>query len=90
MLDTFEANELLDVYGPLLTKRQQEILDLYYREDLSYFEISEELGISRSAIQDAVSRAGKQLRKYEDVVGYVKKRNQILQCENVEEIKKLL
>ena len=39
------ANELLDVYGPLLTKHQQEILDYYYAEDFSYAEISEELDI---------------------------------------------
>ena len=36
-------NELYDIYGSLLTKRQQEILQLYFQEDFSYAEISEEL-----------------------------------------------
>ena len=49
-------NELYDIYGSLLTKRQQEILQLYFQEDFSYAEISEELSISRAAVLDAVHR----------------------------------
>ena len=41
MIDHVQANEYLDIYGPLLTARQQDILSLYYGEDLSYTEISE-------------------------------------------------
>ncbi len=45
MISKLDANDLFDVYGDLLTKRQREILSLYYEEDFSYTEISEELEI---------------------------------------------
>ena len=73
MIDHVQANEYLDIYGPLLTQRQQDILSLYYGDDLSYTEISEELGISRAGVMDAVHRASAQLEKYEQVIGYVQK-----------------
>ena len=79
MLDHFIMNELYDVYGSLLTKRQQEILQLYCQEDLSYSEISEELNISRSAVLDAVHKSIHQLEKYESVVQYVSKRKQLME-----------
>ncbi len=82
----FRINVLLDVYGALLTKRQQEILELYYREDLSYFEISEELDISRAAVSDTVHKAVKQLEKFEEVVGFVKKREKIVElCQKIDD-----
>lgn len=85
MIDHLQANEYLDIYGPLLTQRQQDILSLYYAEDLSYSEISEELGISRAAVMDAVHRAGAQLEKYEQVIGYVRKKHKILElCQEKE------
>ena len=52
MISKLDANDLLDVYGELLTERQREILSLYYEEDFSYTEISEELEISREAAMD--------------------------------------
>ena len=85
-MNKIEANELLDVYGELLTSRQQEILDLYYREDLSYFEISEELIISRAAVSDTVRKALKQLEKFEEVVGFIKKREKIIElCQKIDD-----
>ncbi|MDD7281424.1 YlxM family DNA-binding protein [Floccifex sp.] len=77
MLDRFVLNELFDVYGELLTPRQQEILQLYVQEDLSYAEISEELSISRSAVLDAVHKSISQLEKYESVIQYLSKKKQL-------------
>ena len=71
MISKLDANDLLDVYGGLLTQRQREILGLYYEEDFSYTEISEELEISRAAAMDSVHRATKLLEKYEAAIGYV-------------------
>ena len=79
MIDHVQANEYLDIYGPLLTQRQQDILSLYYGDDLSYTEISEELVISRAGVMDAVHRASAQLEKYEQVIGYVQKKHKIIQ-----------
>lgn len=60
---------LMDFYGPLLTKRQQQILSLHVQEDLSYGEIGQELGISRQGVADAVRKATDQLAELEDKLG---------------------
>lgn len=93
MLNKVEGNELFDIYGDLLTKRQQEVLLLYYQEDFSYFEIAENFDISRSAVQDMVSRATNLLEKYELVIGYNRKRKDImalLDAGDYDAIKKIL
>ena len=58
-------NELYDLYGSLLTKKQQEIIELYYCDDLSLSEISEQLEVSRNAIHDCLKKGIKQLENYE-------------------------
>lgn len=73
-----KANELFDVYGSLLTARQQEILSLYYQDDLSLSEIQENLGISRAAVSDAVHKGLRAMNGYESRLGLIEKRNRIL------------
>ena len=51
--DPFTINLLLDMYETLLTDKQQLIMQLHYREDLSLAEISEELSISRATASSA-------------------------------------
>ena len=41
---------LLDIYGKVLTDKQQDVLDLYYNSNLSLAEIAEEIGITRQAV----------------------------------------
>ena len=81
---------LMDCYRELLTDKQKQYLSLYYEEDFSYTEISEELEISRAAAMDSVHRATKLLEKYEAAIGYVAKKklldSWILQHEDVEQI----
>ena len=58
MIDQMERmNALLDAYEQLLTEKQREILNLYYKEDLSFSEIAENLHISRAAVNDHISAA---------------------------------
>ena len=45
---------LCDIYGELLTEKQQDIIDLYYNNNLSLAEIADEVGITRQAVRDSI------------------------------------
>lgn len=62
---------LKDFYGKLLTAKQQQVLVLYYEEDLSLAEISEHTGSTRQAVHDLLRRAKALLYKYEARLGMV-------------------
>lgn len=65
----YEISILLDFYGQLLTKRQYEILDMHYNNDLSFGEIAEELGISRQGVYDSIHKGKIALTEYEKNLG---------------------
>jgi len=65
MKNVYRVSLLLDLYGQLLTQRQYEILDLYYNNDYSLGEISEDLKISRQGVYDNIKRGINLLNKYE-------------------------
>lgn len=65
-MDKVAINNLLDYYDVLLTDKQLDICNLYFREDLSLQEISEELNVTRASIYDTVHRCEKILCNYED------------------------
>ncbi len=70
---TKRVNDLIDLYGTLLTSNQLNILELYYMEDLSLKEISEELNISRNAVFDSLKRSLNILEDYETKLELLKK-----------------
>lgn len=70
---TKRVNDLIDLYGTLLTSNQLNILELYYMEDLSLKEISEELSISRNAVFDSLKRSLNILEDYETKLELLKK-----------------
>ena len=57
---------LYDLYGGLLTEKQQDVFDLYYQCDLSLGEIAAEQNISRTAVHDLINRTEHLLEKYEE------------------------
>ena len=73
MKKTEEMNEYLDWYGILLTQKQQDICDLYFKEDLSLSEISENYEISRAAVLDTIKRSEKMLIEYEKKMHLIEK-----------------
>ncbi|MHB1421236.1 MAG: YlxM family DNA-binding protein [Bacillota bacterium] len=64
---------LYDFYGQLLTEKQRQFVELYYHQDLSLGEISDEYGTSRQAVFDVLKRAQKTLEEYEEKLGLVDK-----------------
>lgn len=74
MLERFSQIVLLkDFYGPLLTEKQQAILNLYYENDFSLSEIANDMDTSRQAVYDLVKRAEHQLLQYEEKLGLVER-----------------
>jgi len=62
---TLRMNQLFDCYQALLTEKQQQMLELYYEEDLSLAEIAEHYDISRQAVHDNIRRGENALEDYE-------------------------
>ena len=58
-------------YGAMLTDRQQNILNMYVDNNLSLSEVSEELGISRQAVKDALDNSMTTLKNMEEKLQFI-------------------
>lgn len=76
MKDLENVALLFDFYGPLLTERQQELVQAYYLEDMSLAEIAGEGGVSRQAVHDLIKRAEAGLAEYEEKLGFIREYRQ--------------
>lgn len=68
-----EMNKLIDAYECLLTEHQRNVIRMYYSDDFSLQEISEETSSSRSAVLDVIRRTEKILHDYESKLHLVEK-----------------
>ena len=62
---TIKYNDLLHIYGSLLSEAQREIAKSYFEFDLSISEIAEEKNISRAAVEDAIKKSISKLDQLE-------------------------
>ena len=62
-----EFSMLYDIYGKLLTKKQQEIFEEYYLYNLSLREIAENKEISYQAVRDSIKSSENTLLNFEKV-----------------------
>ena len=76
-MDAWELALLFDTYGGMLTEKQRSCFDMRYNQDLSLGEIAEELGVSRQAVNDNLTRTEALLRRMEENIGSVKRDNEI-------------
>ncbi|MDR0915695.1 MAG: DNA-binding protein [Oscillospiraceae bacterium] len=70
-LTPVEIALLLDAFGGTLTEKQRVYAEMHYNEDLSYYEISDRVGITASGVCDIVTRATAKLQKLESATGFV-------------------
>ncbi len=76
LADRFRAAQLFDVYGRLLTSRQQRLVQRYFLDDLSLGEIAGQLAITRQAVYDSLRRATAELEHLEEVLHLLALRRQ--------------
>ncbi len=69
--------DLYDIYGELLDDKKKECFELYYFDNLSLSEISENLNISRNAIFKQLKVVEDKLEFYEDKLKLYEKRDKI-------------
>lgn len=62
---------LKDFYGPLLTEKQQDVMNLHYENDWSLAEIADHMKITRQGVYDILKRAESALKYYETRLGLV-------------------
>ena len=72
-MEALEMTLLFDYYGGMLTEKQRQCFDMRYNQDLSLGEIAQDMGVSRQAVCDNLTRTEALLRKMESNVGYVAK-----------------
>lgn len=73
LLKSVRINNLIDLYGKLLTEKQLSIITDYYINDLSLGEIADINGITRQAVNYTINLAIKALENYENKLNYLKK-----------------
>ena len=71
--------DLYDIYGSLLTDKQRTYFELYYFDNLSLAEISEEKKISRNAIHKHIMDANNKLENYESILKILSKSKKIVE-----------
>lgn len=73
---------LYDIYGSLLTKKQNKYFEDYYFNNFTLSEISENEKVSRNAVSKVVNLVEKKLLFYEDKLSLYKKNKNIKQIIN--------
>lgn len=74
---TDHINRLYDIYGVLLTPKQQEVIEYYFQDDLSLSEIADNLEVSRNAVHNLIQRTIKNLEDYEAKLHLLEKRRKL-------------
>lgn len=69
--------DLYDLYGNLLTEKQQQYFEDYYFSNLTLAEISENLNISRNAVHKQIKEAEDKLDYYENILQIYERNKQI-------------
>lgn len=77
MEEEIEITNIYETYKKLLTKRMQDIFELYYYDDLSLREIGENKGISYQAARDSIKKTKEQIIELEKKLGVNKLKKEL-------------
>ena len=86
MEEKVKISILLEIYGSLLTSKQNEFMDYYYNQDLSLSEIAENNGITRQAVNTILIKCKKKLESYEKKLKFMQKQEKLK--EEIEKLRK--
>lgn len=93
---TIRYNNLLHIYGALLSEAQKDIATSYFEYDLSVSEIAEEKNISRAAVEDGIKKSIAKLDQFESLLHVLENNKKIediiqnIDIETREKIEKVL
>lgn len=76
-MDNFYLIDLYDLYGTLLTDKQQRYFEDYYFDNLSLAEISENYKVSRNAVHNSLKETVEKLKNYETRLNIYNKNSKI-------------
>lgn len=71
-------NELYDLYGKLLTTKQQKYFEDYYFNNLSFTEMAENYQVSRNAVFKQLHITVEKLKEYEEKLKLFEKKEKLL------------
>ena len=89
-MNRLDLIETYDMYESLLTDKEKEIFNLYYEEDLTLEEISDNLHITKSAISKTLKVTEKKLLNFEEKLHKLELKNElksIIKDNNLDNIK---
>ena len=89
MEDMIYYTELYDLYGELLTEKQQKYFEDYYFSNLTLSEMSENYGISRNGVHKGIKEACEKIEYYDSILKLKEKKNKIKELTAKIEYKKL-
>ena len=66
MKDMVRYSRLLSFYSGILTKKQNDVLELYYGSDLTMEEIAENCGVTKQAVHYSIKNAEEKINGLEE------------------------
>ena len=84
------VGSLFDIYGGLLSEKQQKMIKSYYFDDMSLGEIAELEAISRQAVLDGIKAGIKKLELFEANIKMYKLKNDLHECLKQTDVKEKL
>lgn len=80
IVDNLRISRLFDIYGQLLTSKQQNVMSAYFYDNLTLTEIGDNLSISRQAVKDSISACIRILENYESHLHIIENQSRTIQA----------